>query len=133
MKRLVLIAMLAGALAACGDAAEESDDTTTAETAEATPEATPTSSAGTYEVTMADGMTFTSVLNADGTYEDRDGEGAVTESGTWEDRPDGKTCFDSEGGDDTVICYTLGEAAADGSQVATPDDGSDPVTIKKTG
>ena len=129
MRRLVLVALLAGALAACGDAAEEADDTTTAE---ATPEATPTSSAGNYEVTMADGTAFTSVLNADGTYADTDAEGTVTESGTWEDRPDGKTCFDSEGGDDTVICYTLGEAAEDGSQVATPDDGSDPVTVKKT-
>jgi hypothetical protein len=131
MKKLVLIALLAGALAACDNAAEEADDTATAETAQATPEAEPTSSAGTYEVTMADGMTFTSVLNADGTYEDTDAEGAVTESGTWEDRPDGKTCFDSEGGDDTVICYTVSEPAEDGSQVATPDDGSDPVTIKK--
>ncbi len=130
MKRLILVAMLAGALAACGDAAEEADDTAVAE---ATPEAAATSWAGTYEVTMADGMTFTSVLNADGTYEDTDAEGAVTESGTWEDRPDGKTCFDSEGGDDTVICYTVSEPAEDGSQVATPDDGSDPVTIKKTG
>ena len=130
MKRLILVAMLAGALAACGDAAEEADDTATVE---ATPEPTPTSSAGTYEVTMADGTAFTSVLNADGTYADTDAEGTVTESGTWEDRPDGKTCFDSEGGDDTVICFTLGEAAEDGSQVATPDDGSDPLTVKKTG
>ena len=130
MKRLVLIAMLAGALAACGDAAEEADDTAVAE---ATPEATATSWAGTYEVTMADGMKFSSVLNADGTYEDTDAEGAVTESGTWEERPDSKVCFDSEGGDDTVICFTAGETAEDGSIVVTPDDGSEPLTIKKTG
>ena len=129
MKRLILVAVLATSLAACGDAAEEADDTATEEAAPA-PE--PTTAAGTYDVTMADGMTFTSVLNADGTYSDTDAEGTVTESGTWEDRPDGKTCFDSEGGDDTVICFTLGEAAADGSQVATPDDGSDPLTVKKT-
>lgn len=128
MKRLVLVAMLAGALAACGEAAEEADDTATAE---ATPEATPTSFAGSYDVTMADGTAFTSVLNADGTYQDTDAEGAVTESGTWEDR-DGKACFDSEAGDDTVVCYTLGDAAEDGSQVATPDDDSGPLTVKKT-
>lgn len=132
MKRLILVAMLAGALAACGDAAEEADDTATAETTAATPEATPTSSAGTWEVTMADGTKFTSVLNADGTYQDTDAEGMVTESGIWEDRPDSKTCFDSEGGDDTVVCFTVGEEAEDGSMVATPDDGSEPLTIKRT-
>ena len=132
MKRLVLVVMLAGALAACGDAAEEADDTTTAETAEATPAAEPASWAGNYDVTMADGMKFTSVLNADGTYTDTDADGKVTESGTWEERPDGKVCFDSEGGDDTVICFTAGEEQADGTIVVTPDDGSEPLTIKRT-
>lgn len=130
MKRLVLVAMLAGALAACGDAAEEADDTATAETAEATPEATATSSAGTYEFEL-DGKATVAVLNPDGTYTDTQ-DGEVTESGTWEDRDDGKTCFDSEGGDDTVVCYTVSEAAEDGTQVATPDNGTDPLTIKKT-
>jgi hypothetical protein len=132
MIRLLLVAALAGGLAACGDAAEEAAEPEAVATAEATPEATADSSAGTYEVTMADGTTFTSVLNADGTYEDRDAAGAVTESGTWEDRPDGKTCFDSAGGDDAVICFTVGEAAADGSMTATPDNGEEPLTIKKT-
>ena len=135
MKRLVLVTMLTGALAACGDAAEEADDTApaaTAETAEAVPAATATSSAGNYQVSSADGTAWTANLNADGTYEDLDAAGKVTETGTWEDRPDGKTCFDSEGGDDTVVCFTVGEAAADGSMTATPDDGSGPLTIKKT-
>jgi hypothetical protein len=132
MKRLVLIAMLAGALAGCGDAAEESADTATAETAEATAEATPTSWAGNYEVTMADGTKFTSMLNADGTYQDLDADGKTTESGAWEEREDGKVCFDSEGGDAKVICFTAGEAAEDGSIVVTPDDGTGPLTIKKT-
>lgn len=130
MKRLVLIAALAGSLAACGDAAEEADDTATAETAEATPEAEPTSSAGTYEFDM-DGTTTVATLNPDGTYADTQ-DGEVIESGTWEDRDDGKTCFDSEGGDDTVVCFTMGETGADGTFVATPDDGSEPLTIKKT-
>jgi hypothetical protein len=81
---------------------------------------------------MADGTKFMSMLNADGTYQDMDADGKTTETGTWEDRPDGKTCFDSEGGDDKVVCFTVGEAAEDGSMVATPDDGTDPLTIKKT-
>lgn len=132
MKRLVLVGLLAGALAACGDAAEEADDTTTAETAEATPAAEPTSWAGTYDVAMADGMKFTSVLNPDGTYTDTGEDGTVTETGTWEERPDGKVCFDSEGGDDTVNCFTAGDEQADGTMVVTPDDGSDPLTVKKT-
>jgi hypothetical protein len=130
MKKLILVATLAGALAACGQAAEESDEPAATETA--APAATPTSSAGTYEVTMADGTKFTSVMNADGTYTDTDADGKTQETGTWEDRADGKTCFDSEGGDDTVVCFTLGAAAADGSMVATPDDGSEPLTVKKT-
>lgn len=129
MKRLVLVAMLAGALAACGDAAEESADTATAE---ATPEVAAVSSAGTYDVTMADGTVFMAMLNSDGTYQDMDADGTVTESGTWEDRADGKTCFDPEGDDNTVQCFTIGEVAEDGSAVATPDDGSEPLTIKKT-
>jgi hypothetical protein len=129
MKKLVLVTALAAALAACSQPAEEADDTAVAEAA---PEATPTSSAGNYDVTMADGTAFTAVLNADGTYQDLDAAGTVTESGTWEDRDDGSTCFDSEGGDDTVVCFTVGEAAEDGSMVATPDDGSDPLTIKRT-
>jgi hypothetical protein len=130
MKRLVLVAALAGALAACGEAAEEADDTATEEAA--APAEETAGYAGTYEVTMADGMKFTSVLNADGTYTDTDADGTVTESGTWDENDAGAACFDSEGGDDTVICFTVGETAADGTQVATPDDGSDPLTIKKT-
>ena len=130
MKRLVMVAMLAVALAACGDAAEEADDTAVAE---ATPEPTPTSWAGSYDVTMADGTKFKSMLNSDGTYQDMDADGKTTETGTWEERPDGKVCFDSEGGDDKVVCYTVGEAAADGSRVVTPDDDSGPLTIMKTG
>ena len=133
MKRLVLVAVLSGALAACGDAAEESDEPATAETAEVAAEAAPSSWAGNYEVTMADGTTFMAMLNADGTYQDMDAEGAVTESGSWEERPDGKVCFDSECGDDTVICFTTGEPGEDGATVVTPDDGTEPLTIKRTG
>ena len=131
MRNLILAAVLSTALAACNNAAEESDEPETAATTEAAPEATATSSAGTYEVTAKDGTKFTSVLNADGTYQDTGADGAVTEKGTWEDKGE-QTCFDSEGGDDKVVCFTVGEAAADGSMVATPDDGTDPLTIKKT-
>ncbi|HEU4650313.1 MAG TPA: hypothetical protein VFS49_02760 [Croceibacterium sp.] len=131
MKNLILVAALSVTLVACDQAAEESDEPGAAATTEAAATATPTSSAGTYEVTLKDGTKFTSVLNPDGTYQDTGADGAVTEKGTWEDK-DGKTCFDSEGGDAQIICFTVGETAADGSRVATPDDGTDPLTIKKT-
>ena len=133
MRYIVSVAALSLTLAACDNAAEESDEPV-AEATEAAPaaEATQASSAGSWDVTMADGTKFMAMLNADGTYQDMDADGKVTESGTWEDRPDGKTLFDSEGGDDTVVCFTVGEAAEDGSMVATPDDGSEPLTIKRT-
>jgi len=125
------VAALSVALAGCDKAAEEADEPDPAATTEAAATATPTSSAGTYEVTQKDGTKFTSVLNPDGTYQDAGADGKVAEKGTWQDK-DGKVCFDSEGGDDKVICFAVGEAAADGSMVATPDDGSDALTVKKT-
>jgi hypothetical protein len=124
------MAALAGALAACGDAAEESDDTTAVEEPAATQAAVEESSAGTYEFDM-DGTPTVAVLKPDGTYTDTQ-DGEVIESGTWEDRDDGKTCFDPEGDEAPSVCYTIGETAADGTFVATPDDGSDPLTIRKT-
>ena len=130
MKKLILAAALTGALGACSQAAEESDEPTpTATETATTAAATPASSAGTYEVTTKDGTKITSTLNPDGTYQDTDAAGKVTEKGMWADH-DGKTCIDPEG-DEAGTCYAVGEAQADGTQVATPDDGSDPVTIKK--
>jgi hypothetical protein len=125
MKKLVLVAMLIGALAACGDAAEEADDP-------AGPVATETvaaeSWAGTYEFEV-DGETTTAVMMADGTYTDTvDGE--VVESGTWEENAEGQVCFDPAGEDTPVTCFIAGEPAEDGTFVATPDEG-EPLTIRK--
>ncbi len=128
MKRLVFVAALAGALAACGNPAEESDEPVVAETTQAA--AAAESSAGTYDVTMADGTKMTSVLNPDGTYQDTDAAGAVTESGTWADR-DGKTCFTPANGEHPELCFTLSEPQADGTRIATPSDGSEPLTVRK--
>lgn len=130
MKKLVLVAALGAALGACSQSAEQADEPAATESATAMAAATPASSAGTYDVTAKDGTKFTSTLNADGTYQDADAAGKVTEKGMWADK-DGKVCFDPEG-DEAGICFTLGEAQADGTQVATPDDGSDPYTVKKT-
>ena len=54
------------------------------------------STPGTFEVTMKDGKKAQSVLNADGTYVDRDASGKETGHGSW-NVTDGKTCFDPEG------------------------------------
>ena len=130
MKNLVLAERLRLALAACNNPAEEADDPAVTEAPAATEAADAETSAGTYEFDM-EGTATVAVLNADGTYTDTQG-GAVIESGTWEDRDDGKTCFDAEGDDTAVVCYTIAETGADGTFVATPDDGGDPLTIRKT-
>ena len=130
MKNLVLAVGLSLALAACNNAAEEADETAVTEAPAATEAADAETSAGTYEFDM-EGTATVAVLNADGTYTDTQG-GAVIESGTWEDRDDGKTCFDAVGDDTAVVCYTIAETGADGTFVATPDDGGDPLTIRKT-
>ena len=135
MKRLVLVGLLAGALAACNNAAEEAD-TAEAEADTAAAEAAPTaemvtangSAPGTYEVTAADGTKTQSLLNADGTYTDTDADGTVTATGTWS-VVDGKTCFDEEG-DEPAVCYTETAPGADGTFTATPDEG-EAVTVKR--
>lgn len=124
MKRLVLAAALTGALAACGNPAEESGDPVPA----ATETVAADSWAGTYEFEI-EGETTTAALMADGTYTDTvDGE--VVESGTWEENAEGQVCFDPAGEDTPVTCFTAGEVGEDGTFVATPDEG-EPLTIRK--
>jgi hypothetical protein len=130
MNKLILVAALSAALTACGDAAED-DDQTAAVEAPAAPTPVAETSAGRWDVSAADGTKFISMLNADGTYQDTAADGSAMEKGAWEDRPDGRTCFDSEGEEDPVVCFTVGEAQADGTMIATPDDDSGPLTIKR--
>ncbi|HEY6816549.1 MAG TPA: hypothetical protein VI168_13490 [Croceibacterium sp.] len=129
MRNLVIAAVLCAGLAACGNPAEEADEPVPAETATAA--ATPTESpGGTYEVTAQDGTKFTAALNPDGTYVDTAADGSIMAKGTWEEK-DGAACFDSEG-DDPIVCYALGEQQADGTRIATPDDGTAALTVRKT-
>ena len=128
MKKLVLVAVLGLTLAACDNAAEESDEPVTEDTTAAAP--VEESMAGTYEFEM-DGTPTTAVLMDDGTYSDTQ-NGEVIEAGTWQERDDGKVCFDPEGDDTPDTCFTIGETAADGTFVATPDEG-EPLTIRKVG
>ena len=129
MKRLAILAPLA-LLAACGDrddaAAPEAaaSDTMPMDAGTATAPAVATAngtSPGIYDITTPEGTQMVSELRADGTYEDRNPEGKVTEKGTWSVK-DGKTCFDAEG-DQAEVCFTEGARNADGSFDATGPDG----------
>ena len=113
------VAMLALALAACGDAAEESDDPVPTE-----------GWTGVYEFETG-GQKTTSTLMADGTFTDTVG-GEVVQSGQWEERPDGKVCFDPVGDEAAVACYAAGEIAPDGTMLVTPDEG-EPLTVRRIG
>jgi hypothetical protein len=133
MNKLILAAALSAALVACGDAAEEADDTAAVEApapeaAAADAAAAAESSAGTYEYEL-DGKPTTAVLAADGKYTDTQ-DGKVVEQGMWADR-DGKVCFDPEG-DALGTCYTTTERDAEGVFTATGDDGTT-LTVKKVG
>jgi hypothetical protein len=124
--RLILVATTAIALGACQQAAAPAAE----EAAPAAPAAAPTAQAqpGTYEVTMKDGSKEITVIKEDGTYEDQDLDGKVTETGKWTNS-DGKSCFYPDGGKD-VECSTGTPIGPDGTFTATPEKG-DPVTVKK--
>ena len=133
MKKLILVAALSVALAACGDAAEEADETAAveapaAEAPVAEAAAASEGRAGTYEYEF-DGKATTAVLTADGKYTDTQ-DGKVVESGLWAEH-DGKVCFDPEG-DELGTCYATTEADAEGAFTATGDDGTT-LTVKKVG
>jgi hypothetical protein len=132
MNKLILAAALSAALVACGDAAEDTDETAAVEApaADATVAEAPAAegSAGTYEYEL-DGTPTTAVLAADGKYTDTQ-DGKVVEQGMWADR-DGKVCFDPEG-DALGTCYTTTEPDAEGVFTATGDDGTT-LTVRKVG
>lgn len=128
MKKLIAVAALTFALAACGggDDAAEADAAADAETA--APDV-PATSAGTYVGAGADGAEVTTVLATDGTFTDTM-NGEVIRSGTWEDNIRG-TCFVEEGVEGEA-CYNMGAPAADGTVEVTGPDGTT-TTMKKTG
>jgi len=86
--------------------------------------------AGSYDVTLADGSRMMSMLASNGTYTDTV-SGAVVSTGAWEHRDDGSTCFTpSEGSAEAPTCMTTSAPDANGTFTATPDNG-EPVKIKK--
>lgn len=128
MNKLIIAAALGLSLAACDQAAEESDDVATTDTPAATETVAADSSAGTYEYTF-EGKQTVSTLMTDGMYSDTQ-DGKVVEQGKWADK-DGKVCFDPDG-DNPEVCWTTTEPDADGVFTATSDDGKTVLTIRKT-
>lgn len=127
MKKLVLLAAFA-TLSACSQKAEEKKAEEKKEVAaEPAAEAAPAPAAdsgtppGTYDVKMADGTMATTTINADGTYVDTDAKGKQAK-GQYATR-DGKDCFDPEG-DEMGMCWAVSKPGADGSFIATADDGT---------
>ena len=123
MKKLVMLAALT-MLSACSQKAEESKDAPAApvETAAPAPVANPGTAPGRYDVKMADGTVASTVINADGSYEDIDPKGKTVKKGKYTHK-DGKDCFDPDG-DEAEVCWTVSTPAPDGSFSATSPDGT---------
>lgn len=127
MRKFVLLAAPL-ALAACAHEAEvEEVAATEAVEVAAVTTANGTATPMTGEVSSAEGPQGQSTLNADGTYQDLDAEGALVAEGTWA-VVEGKTCFTptTEGAEGE--CWTESEPAEDGSFTATSDGGTE-VTV----
>lgn len=134
MKKMVMLAALT-MLSACSQKAEESKDAAAAPAETAAPAPAPVANPGTapgrYDVKMADGTVASTVINADGSYEDIDPKGKTVKKGRYAHK-DGKDCFDPDG-DETEACWALSPVAADGSFTATSPDGTAvTVTPKKS-
>ncbi|MFL6754500.1 MAG: hypothetical protein ACJ8FI_06435 [Sphingomicrobium sp.] len=134
MKAMLLLAAATAALVGCNQASKNTAESAAPQANAAAPAAAPAamvtangSTPGTFEVTMKDGKKGQSVLNADGTYVDKDATGKETGHGTW-NVTDGKTCFDPEGSEGPE-CFTEAAVGADGTFTATSD--KHVVTVKK--
>jgi hypothetical protein len=133
MKNVLLLAAATAALVGCNQASNNTAEPA-APAANATAPAAPAamvtangSTPGTFEVTAKDGKKSQSVLNADGSYVDKDASGKEIGHGTWT-VTDGKTCFDPVG-DEGPECFAETATSADGTFTATSD--KHVVTVKK--
>lgn len=126
MKRMIALAG-AFALVACGggdDTAGTTEDTTVAPSPDSP-------LIGTYGGTDMEGGTWSSAMNADGTYEDRQG-GEVTETGNWTHEGD-QVCFApavAEGSAGDPTCLTLINVNDDGSLLMSDAEGNE-TTVPK--
>lgn len=122
MKKFFLLAGVAS-LAACSQPAPEA-----VEEEPAVEEVAVSDDVGTYDVTDADGNSWQTVINADGTYANStEGEDS---NGSWRRDEEGKMCFTSAAEGAEESCWTDSEPGEDGSWVATGPEG-ETVTVRR--
>ncbi|MEP0191576.1 MAG: hypothetical protein ABJP70_13240 [Erythrobacter sp.] len=122
MKKLILVAAIAG-LSACGGAA--SDEQSAAEPVETAVEEVTAAdggpSTGTFTITNSKGEVSTEVLAADGTYTNTDADGTVG-NGVWEQRSPTEFCTQASD-EEEMKCFAE-SVDADGNWTSTdPEDG----------
>lgn len=122
--RIILTIAAVAALGACSKPAEEAAaPEPTAAAAEAVPAGDASQSpAGDYTFVDKDNKQGKVSIAADNTYtatmtDGREMKGTVAQK-------DGKACYDPEGDKDPIVCWKNGEPAADGTWVATNDEGA---------
>lgn len=134
MKRLIAMGALAS-LAACSQPAPEPEtdateavaaDTVTTMAADGKP------STGKFEVTMTDGTKITANVKPDGTFEVTDADGAVIDSGKWEQKSPEQYCETSDKEGSKQVCYT--EKMVDGVYTSlNPETGETATVVRVDG
>ncbi|MFC3096394.1 hypothetical protein [Alteraurantiacibacter palmitatis] len=122
MKKLVVI-VAATLLSACGSGDNGSADAVTPTPSPAAPNSP---LIGVYGGTDMDGNSWTSQINADGTYTDTVG-GEVSETGVWTHSGD-QVCFtaqSAEGPSPAPTCLTLVNVNDDGSLLMADPEGNE--------
>lgn len=122
------------ALAACAESSDGSGTDITTPAAEATPTPEATETGGSIAVTESgwltvgtDGAVQTTFFDAGGRYRDlRNGEPFA--EGSWQQRPDGRVCFEPDSG--LGACWETTVPDENGDATATNDDGKS-ITIKR--
>ena len=131
MKKIVLVAALA-AISACSEPAPEATEEAPVEAAPAVAEniaADGLPTVGIYNVTSADGTTFSVDVKEDGTYAVTGADGAVTETGKWVQKSPELYCEtpDTEGA--VEKCYN--ERMENGVYLSTDPETGETSTITR--
>lgn len=106
---------------AASEPAAEGDIPTKAE-ADAAPSQMPTMTQTAWRVRGEDGAIYTSYLDADGSYRDFK-NGDPLQTGTWEERMDGKLCFTPEVEGRIGECWALAPLDSDNTMQPVSDAG----------
>lgn len=137
--------LLAGTLAACAPQEEEASpageteqneageeiagDTEAEATAEYEEVSMPSMALTAWRVLGEDGAIYTTMFDGDGTYRDFK-NGDALQSGSWEERNDGKLCFAPADEDRIGECWEIGMMAGEDTMRVTGDAGKT-IELKK--